>query len=125
MLHFRESPIELHLEMLHFRENPVEFCLDMPHSRESLIIVMFINMPHASFIQGESYTLYIEFSFCSRKIPAHTHSGKHYIEFSFCSRKIPTHTHSGKHYMQLCLCILHCKVLKPSLGLGMKHCMHV
>ena len=40
MLHFRESPIELPLDMLHFRESPVEFCLDMPHSRESLIIVM-------------------------------------------------------------------------------------
>ena len=58
MLHFRESPIELHLEMLHFRGNLcMELCLDMPHSRENLIVTMFINMPHASFIPGrELYT---------------------------------------------------------------------
>lgn len=87
MLHFRESPIELHLEMLHFRGNLcMELCLDIPHSRENLIVTMFINMPHASFIPGrELYTVYcVLFSF-QKKIPVHTHSGKHYIA-------LPVHT---------------------------------
>ena len=68
MLHFREGPIELHLEMLHFRGNLcMELCLDMPHSRESFIVTMFINMPHASFIPGRE--LYVHCILCSFFIP--------------------------------------------------------